>query len=475
MCQCHILMSSHLIDRIKPAMQSCFQTSYFKITKERREMSNLSLSCRWLGNSHYGHRNASLLTFNQFSCLSFHPSLSPTFSSTEAPGYFLSRDTFYRWDNCWPFLWVICIPVSSTTKTSEILFRSIVGTEDSSASCQAQLYNNQLFSDVTLFFGSEKFFGHWAIIATKSDVFKANFSNDWNDKAEVKLQDVDVDALKTILWFMYTDEIKMEPKKLLDTITLAHRYLVTGLFDVFTSDEFVERFGPTEVWKFVEFGVKVSDIGFTNKYLELVDKNVEELLSLDDFLSVSPQVIGSFIDRSSLAIKLFKFLLKWAEKRKEKTSCLFRRGPTLRDIMKPFISKIRFTLMSLKEFTQVVEPTNILSSSTVQSIKDAITSGNKRSKTRDSVVDAFAVAKLSKCAKVTKPRTVVITMYCTFHKHYVCAACTTTCHVECSRGAIRTWNQCQCSLTHNPCHQTTTWKCVFMSLIETTTLIVNMM
>ena len=138
-----------------------------------------------------------------------------------------------------------------------------VAVVETSSNLQAKYYNKKLLSDVTFFVGENavEIPGHRAIIAAKSDVFEAQFSGVWSDKNEVKLEDVGEIAFKNILWFMYTDEIKVQPIDLLEVLELSHRYNVTGIISALCSEETFSIHGPTQVWKYLTYAIKVSDFG----------------------------------------------------------------------------------------------------------------------------------------------------------------------------------------------------------------------
>lgn len=354
----------------------------------------------------------------------------------------------------------------------------VVGT--TSSSTQAKYFNNKVFSDVMLFIGKDgvEFFGHKAIIAAKSDFFEILFLGDWKDKDEVKLEEVNVAAFREILWYMYTDEINIESKILLDVLELSHRYNVVGMLSALSSEETFSTYMETQVWKYLTFAMTVSDFGLIIRCVELIDKKAPELLLLDDFLDVQPKVIDVFIGRNTLEIeevKLFQLIVKWAYEQEKKT------GTKAVQIMNPFLARIRFTQMSLQELTRQVEPTNILSKSTLRLIKNAISSRTKIECGFDSQprmntvsVDFFKKAMSSKCSQLSKLGKRIMTKRCyALHgtgseyyssqptEQFICAPCAMTCHRDCkisSQSTVMDFvsnSACSCSLTYNACHKST--------------------
>lgn len=248
------------------------------------------------------------------------------------------------------------------------------------ASRVARYYNDKASSDVTFIVGSNatQFFGHTFLIGAASEVFKTNFSGDWKDTKVITLGDVDEEAFRVIMLYIYTDTIQVKPENLLDVLEVAHRYMITGLIKSLTNkNALVWHF--RHVWKYLTFAMNITNLDLMICCVEIIEKFATSLLAEPDFLEVELRVISLFIAKNGLQIKentLFQFLLKWSE-----AECR-RRDPPLqvtpfnqRKVMESFIHKIRFPIMTLSEFASV-EKTGILTAREVELIKIAITSGN---------------------------------------------------------------------------------------------------
>ena len=245
----------------------------------------------------------------------------------------------------------------------------------------AKLYNDESTSDVTFIVGpnNTEFFGHTVIIGAASDVFKTHFLGDWRDKKNIKLQDVKEDVFRVLMAYIYTDEIIVKKNNLLDVLQLAHFYMMTGLIKSLTNESTFKTYSTQCVWNYLNFAVNINDIELIIRCLEVIDKD-PDAFSKPEFLNADTSTIGLFIGRNSLKISeynLFKRLLDWSV-----YECR-RRIPPLpespanqRKVMDSWFHKIRFPLMDVKDF-ETIAKTGILTTSEVNLVKNAITSGMK--------------------------------------------------------------------------------------------------
>ena len=108
---------------------------------------------------------------------------------------------------------------------------------------------------------------------------------------------------------------------------------------------------------------KFEDKDLEDRCWEVIDKQTEEAVTSDEFVTVERSLVESVVKREKLNVKeveLFKAVDRWATKESE------RQGRTLdsdakRQILGETIVKlIRFPLMSQKEFVSFVFDANIL-------------------------------------------------------------------------------------------------------------------
>ena len=91
------------------------------------------------------------------------------------------------------------------------------------------LFASHFLSDITVHCGSEVFPAHKAILAGRSDVFKAMLASDMEEvkSGVIHVPDMTAKSLEIILWYLYTGKLKEEdlhPDALLDIIYGAEKY-----------------------------------------------------------------------------------------------------------------------------------------------------------------------------------------------------------------------------------------------------------
>ena len=301
----------------------------------------------------------------------------------------------------------------------------------------ASLYNDKTTSDVTFIVGpnATEFYGHTLIIGVVSEVLKAQFSGDWKDNRTVKLEDVEEDAFRALMIYIYTDKVRIQGKYLLDVLELAHRYMISGLLTSLTNRETFNAYYTNHVWKFLTFGDVASHVQLIIRCLEVIDKDPDSFLSMPDFVDVKPSVISLIIDRSTLYInelKLFEHLLKWSETECQKWNpSLQVTSENQRKVMEPFIHQIRFPIMTLEEFADV-EKTGILTGSEAKLIKKAISTDKKNITGFDFEPRAAPISDVRCGGQLLKPVRVSV-----LHNGYSRTLC-----VPC---AIRCWSDYQTS------------------------------
>jgi len=72
--------------------------------------------------------------------------------------------------------------------------------------CTLRVETHNVLCDVTLIVGTKRIAAHRIVLSSASDYFAAMFTSDVREatQEEVKLQDVDAEALATLVHYMYT-------------------------------------------------------------------------------------------------------------------------------------------------------------------------------------------------------------------------------------------------------------------------------
>lgn len=88
-------------------------------------------------------------------------------------------------------------------------------------------------SDVTLEVEEEVYFGHRAILSSRSDYFRILFSGSWKEsnQKEIKINEIYPESFEVLMNFLYSDEIDEEinPLNALEHLKLGQFYGIEGL------------------------------------------------------------------------------------------------------------------------------------------------------------------------------------------------------------------------------------------------------
>ena len=170
---------------------------------------------------------------------------------------------------------------------------------------------------------------HSNILKAASPVFFQLFRNEWKDYAiqpEIYLSDVDSEAFRTLLIYIYKDFIELDMNKLFHVLKAAKRFSIQAITDNLTSDSTFNTHSFKSVWQYLSFSVLQNNMRMMDKCLEIIDSDAEYFLSMHDFTRVSAKVISIVVSRDSLVInesRLFNFCLKWCKRNAKDNSYLW--------------------------------------------------------------------------------------------------------------------------------------------------------
>ncbi|CAH8874733.1 unnamed protein product [Trichobilharzia szidati] len=182
--------------------------------------------------------------------------------------------------------------------------------------CIAQLYRNELFSDVTLVVQNTHFPAHKAILAARSDYFRALFYGGMAESSSsvVHLNDINVIAFKNILRYMYTGQIKLKKSKLtLEILGLAHQYNFHSLESAL-STYLTHSLCLKNVWCVFDMAVMYNLDGLITACLRFLDCLAPAPLCDPRFLKLSQSSVERLLSRDSFyapEIKIFRAVCAW--------------------------------------------------------------------------------------------------------------------------------------------------------------------
>nr|XP_060610064.1 BTB/POZ domain-containing protein 9 isoform X1 [Anolis sagrei ordinatus] len=234
------------------------------------------------------------------------------------------------------------------------------------------LMNGEEYSDVTFIVEKKRFPAHRVILAARCQYFRALLYGGMREsqpEAEIPLQDTTAEAFTMLLKYIYTGRATLRDEKeevLLDFLSLAHKYGFPELEDS-TSEYLCTILNIQNVCMTYDVASLYLLPKLTCMCCMFMDRNAQEVLSSEGFLSLSKPALLSIVLRDSFAAPekdIFQALMNWCKQNPKESHA---------EIM----HAVRLPLMSLTELLNVVRPSGLLSP---DAILDAI---KVRSESRD--------------------------------------------------------------------------------------------
>ncbi|XP_078011517.1 BTB/POZ domain-containing protein 9 isoform X1 [Phascolarctos cinereus] len=234
------------------------------------------------------------------------------------------------------------------------------------------LLNGEEYGDVTFIVEKTRFPAHRVILAARCHYFRALLYGGMREsqpEAEIPLQDTTAEAFTMLLKYIYTGRATLTDEKeevLLDFLSLAHKYGFPELEDS-TSEYLCTILNIQNVCMTFDVASLYLLPKLTCMCCMFMDRNAQEVLSSEGFLSLSKAALLNIVLRDSFAAPekdIFQALLNWCKHNPKEDHA---------EIMQA----VRLPLMSLTELLNVVRPSTLLSP---DAILDAI---KVRSESRD--------------------------------------------------------------------------------------------
>jgi len=234
------------------------------------------------------------------------------------------------------------------------------------------MFNNELLSDVKFVVrdsqgGSEsikKIPAHKFLLAISSPVFYAMFYGELAEKKDsVDVSDCDDHkSLLELFRFLYSDEVKLDADNVMQVLYLAKKYMLPSLAD--KCSEFLrQNLDASNVFHVLPDVQKYEEKDLENYCWEVIDKETDEAVKSDGFVTIEKSVLEELVERDSLNVReveLFKAVDCWATKECEKQG-LVAEGSVKRMILgEQIVKAIRFPVMEQQEFADVVLDCDIL-------------------------------------------------------------------------------------------------------------------
>ena len=240
------------------------------------------------------------------------------------------------------------------------------------------IFNQELLSDVTFVVqdtqgGSEskKIPAHKFVLAISSPVFYAMFYGKLAEtKDSVEISDCEYESLLELFRFIYSDEANLTADNVMQLMYLAKKYMLPSLADK-CSAYLQENLSSSNVFHVLKDAQKYEEKDLLVHCWNVIEKETEEAVKSDGFLTIERSALEELIENDSLNIKevkLFKAVDCWAVKECEKQG-LRPEGSLKRGMLgERIVKKIDFTKMKEKEFVSVVLDSDILTKEELSSL-----------------------------------------------------------------------------------------------------------
>lgn len=192
----------------------------------------------------------------------------------------------------------------------------------------------------------ERIAAHKLILSIASPVFMAMFygsgSQMQSTGSQIQIPDIDARTFKSMLKYMYTDELEIEPDSVMSTLYCAKKYAVVSL-ERECVDFLKCNLRADNAFMLLEQALLFDEQQLVELCLGLIDKSPGEAFAADCFLDVNLDTLILVLKRDSLGIRefnLLKHVLKWGQNKCAKEGIL----PINRDSQRLTLIQFKYIL-----------------------------------------------------------------------------------------------------------------------------------
>ena len=167
------------------------------------------------------------------------------------------------------------------------------------------IFNNELLSDVKFVVPvstgqseSKKVIpAHKFVLAISSPVFYAMFYGQMAETTNsIELPDCDHQSLLEMFRFMYTDEVSLSGSNVMQVLYLAKKYIVSSLVEKCT-EYLRDNLKASNVFCILPHAQKFENKDLEDRCWEVIEKQTEEAVTSDEFVTVERSVVESVVKR----------------------------------------------------------------------------------------------------------------------------------------------------------------------------------
>ena len=233
------------------------------------------------------------------------------------------------------------------------------------------MLNNDRLSDVKFVVANSKgeseskqmIPAHKFILAIGSPVFEAmSYGELAETKDTIELPDCDYESLLELFRYLYSDEVNLSGSNVMGVLYLTKKYIVPSLTDKCV--EYLKgKLDPSNVFSVLPSSLKYEEKALEDRCWKVIENQTEAFVKSKGFETIERSLLEAIVARDTLTIEevaLFKALDGWATRQCEKQG-LAAEGQIKRRILGDEVIKaIRFPVMTVEEFADVVLDTDIL-------------------------------------------------------------------------------------------------------------------
>lgn len=162
-------------------------------------------------------------------------------------------------------------------------------------------WKSDLYTDVTIVVGTERFKAHRLILASLSDYFPPLFKVDEKDSGEVTLHKIEPEDFSVLLHFAYTGVLKIT-KENVQNILIAADYLSIGEVKALCMEFMVSQLDCDNVCDVLMFTRAYSLLDLEQKALDFLKSNLDNVSTSASFSQLDPKFLIDIFEDDNLII-----------------------------------------------------------------------------------------------------------------------------------------------------------------------------